>query len=152
MTFTIGNSYSCFTLKNMQRIDEIDSDVYLFEHDLLGCSLFAIKNKDANKTFSVAFNTIPTDSTGVAHILEHSVLMGSKKYPVKDVFGEIHKGGLMTFLNAMTGSDITCYPFATRNVKEYFNIMDVYCDVVFNPLLNHSTFEQEGYHYHRENL
>lgn len=151
MTFTTGNSYSCFTLKKKQRIDEIDSDVYLFEHDLLGCSLFAIKNKDINKTFSVAFNTIPTDSTGVAHILEHSVLMGSKKYPVNDVFGEINKGGLMTFLNAMTGSDLTYYPFATRNKKEYFNIMDVYCDVVFNPLLDRATFEQEGYHYHREN-
>jgi len=151
MTFISGNSYSSFTLKKKQRIDEINSDVYLFEHDRLGCPLFAIKNEDTNKTFSVAFNTIPTDSTGVAHILEHSVLMGSKKYPVKDVFGEIHKGGLMTFLNAMTGSDITYYPFATRNLKEYFNIMDVYCDVAFNPLLDQATFEQEGYHYHQEN-
>lgn len=151
MPFTVGNSYSGFGLNKLQHIDEIDSDVYFFEHDLLGCPLFAIKNTDSNKTFSVAFNTIPTDSTGVAHILEHSVLMGSKKYPVKDVFGEIHKGGLMTFLNAMTGSDITYYPFATRNLKEYFNIMDVYCDVVFNPLLDRSTFEQEGYHYHWEN-
>ena len=69
--------------------------------------LLAIKNDDPNKTFAAAFHTIPTDSTGVAHILEHSVLMGSKKYPVKDVFGEINKGGLTTFLNAMTGSDLT---------------------------------------------
>ena len=150
MTFTAGNTYSGFTLKKQLFIDEISSDVFLFEHDILGCPLMAIKNKDTNKTFSVAFNTVPTDSTGVAHILEHSVLMGSKKYPVKDVFGEIHKGGLMTFLNAMTGSDITYYPFATRNLKEYFNIMDVYCDVVFNPLLDRSTFEQEGWHYHKE--
>ena len=152
MTFTAGNSYSGFTLKEHRFIDEISSDVFLFEHDILGCPLMAIKNKDSNKTFSVAFNTVPTDSTGVAHILEHSVLMGSKKYPVKDVFGEIHKGGLMTFLNAMTGSDITYYPFATRNLKEYFNIMDVYCDVVFNPLLDRSTFEQEGWHYHKEDV
>lgn len=151
MKFTTGKTYSSFILKKQQRIDEIDSEVFLFEHDLLGCSLLAIKNDDPNKTFSVSFNTIPTNSTGVAHILEHSVLMGSKKYPVKDVFGEINKGGLMTFLNAMTGSDITYYPFATRNLKEYFNIMDVYCDVVFNPLLERSTFEQEGYHYHCEN-
>ncbi|RPH43442.1 MAG: peptidase M16, partial [Desulfobulbaceae bacterium] len=150
MTFTAGNTYSGFTLKKHLFIDEISSDVFLFEHDILGCPLMAIKNKDTNKTFSIAFNTVPTDSTGVAHILEHSVLMGSKKYPVKDVFGEIHKGGLMTFLNAMTGSDITYYPFATRNLKEYFNIMDVYCDVVFNPLLDRSTFEQEGWHYHKE--
>ena len=150
MTFTARQSYSGFTLKKHRFIDEINSDVYLFEHDVLGCPLLAIKNSDSNKTFSVAFNTVPTDSTGVAHILEHSVLMGSKKYPVKDVFGEIHKGGLMTFLNAMTGSDITYYPFATRNLKEYFNIMDVYCDVVFNPLLDRTTFEQEGWHYHQE--
>jgi hypothetical protein len=151
MTFIPGQTYSGFTLKKHVFIDEIRSDVFLFEHQALGCPLLAIKNDDSNKTFSVAFNTVPTDSTGVAHILEHSVLMGSKKYPVKDVFGEIHKGGLMTFLNAMTGSDVTYYPFATRNLKEYFNIMDVYCDVVFNPLLDRSTFEQEGWHYHREN-
>ncbi|MEE4239989.1 MAG: insulinase family protein [Desulfopila sp.] len=150
MTYTAGQRYYGFTLEEHQRIEEIKADVYLFRHDYLGCPVFAIKNDDPNKTFTVAFNTIPTDSTGVAHILEHSVLMGSKKYPIKDVFGEINKGGLTTFLNAMTGSDITYYPFATRNLKEYFNIMDVYCDVVFNPLLLRSTFEQEGWHYHKE--
>ncbi len=150
MTFTEGSTYSGFTLKVHKFINDIDSDVYLFEHELLKCPLLAIKNGDTNKTFSAAFNTIPTDSTGVAHILEHSVLMGSKKYPIKDVFGEINKGGLTTFLNAMTGGDITYYPFATRNLKEYFNIMDVYCDVVFNPLLERSTFEQEGWHFHQE--
>lgn len=150
MTYTPGSSYSGFTLKQYQHLDEIKADVYLFEHDVLRCPLLAIKNDDHNKTFSASFNTIPTDSKGVAHILEHSVLMGSKKYPVKDVFGEINKGGLMTFLNAMTGSDITYYPFATRNLKEYFNIMDVYMDVVLNPQLTQSTFEQEGWHYHQE--
>ena len=152
MTFTPGSTYSGFTLKTHKFIEEIDSDVYVFEHALLKFPILAIKNSDTNKTFSAAFNTIPTDSTGVAHILEHSVLMGSKKYPIKDVFGEINKGGLTTFLNAMTGADITYYPFATRNLKEYFNIMDVYCDVVFNPLLTRSTFEQEGWHYHQEGL
>ncbi len=150
MQITPGTELSGFTLKKHEYNDEIQADVFLFEHTLLGAPLFAIKNKDNNKTFSIAFNTIPTDSTGVAHILEHSVLMGSQKYPVKDVFGEINKGGLMTFLNAMTGSDITYYPFATRNLKEYFNLMDVYCDVVFNPLIDPETFEQEGWHYHKE--
>ena len=150
MDHLANTSVAEFTLKRHEVIEEIDSDVYLFEHDLLGCPLLAIKNSDTNKTFSVAFNTIPKDSTGVAHILEHAVLMGSKKYPVKDVFGEMNKGGLMTFLNAMTGSDITYYPFATRNQKEYFNLMDVYCDVVFHPLLAPETFEQEGWHYHKE--
>lgn len=152
MIFSQGSTYAGFLLKVHTHVQEIDSDVYIFEHQLLKCPLLAIKNSDPNKTFTAAFNTVPTDSTGVAHILEHSVLMGSKKYPVKDVFGEINKGGLTTFLNAMTGSDITYYPFATRNLKEYFNIMDVYCDVVFNPLLARSTFEQEGWHYHQEGL
>jgi Zn-dependent M16 (insulinase) family peptidase len=146
------SSFNGFTLKREEFIQEIDSTVFLFEHTLLKCPVLAIKNNDTNKTFSAAFHTIPTNSTGVAHILEHSVLMGSKKYPVKDVFGEINKGGLTTFLNAMTGPDITYYPFATRNLKEYFNIMDVYCDVVFNPLLTEKTFEQEGWHYHQESL
>ncbi len=145
-----GNTYVGFTLQRHEWIAELASDVYLFSHDSTGCPLLAVKNDDTNKTFAAAFNTIPTDSTGVAHILEHAVLMGSKKYPVKDVFGEMNKGGLMTFLNAMTGSDITYYPFATRNLQEYFNLMDVYCDVVFHPLLQQETFEQEGWHYHQE--
>lgn len=152
MTIKPGSTTAGFTLLKKELLEEISSEVYLFAHDFLGCPLFAIKNNDSNKTFAVAFNTIPTDSTGVAHILEHSVLMGSHKYPVKDVFGEINKGGLMTFLNAMTGSDVTYYPFATRNLKEYFNLMDVYCDVVFNPLILKETFEQEGWHYHVEDI
>ena len=152
MQNTLATSIAGFKLKHHEYIEEIGSDVHLFEHQALGCPLIAIKNGDTNKTFAAAFNTTPTDSTGVAHILEHSVLMGSQKYPVKDVFGEMNKGGLMTFLNAMTGSDITYYPFATRNLKEYFNLMDVYCDVVFNPLLDPETFEQEGWHYHKESL
>jgi len=149
-TFQIGATYSGFILQRQEQIDEIDSTVLLFTHDRLGTPALAIKNNDPNKTFCIAFNTLPEDSTGVAHILEHSVLMGSNKYPVKDVFGEIHKGGLMTFLNAMTGSDTTLYPFATLNNKEYFNIMDVYCDVTLNPLLHKTTFEQEGWHFHKE--
>ena len=149
-TFALGSTYHGFTLTTVEDIAEIHSTVYLFTHDVLGCQALAIKNQDANKTFCVSFMTVPDDSTGVAHILEHSVLMGSEKYPVKDVFGEINKGGLMTFLNAMTGADTTWYPFATRNIHEYFNIMDVYCDVVFHPLLLKSTFEQEGWHHHLE--
>lgn len=148
--FQAGKTYYGFKLNRLENIREIDSTVYQFTHKLLGTPVFAIKNSDANKTFCFAFQTLPEDSTGVAHILEHSVLMGSRKYPVKDVFGEINKGGLMTFLNAMTGSDTTWYPFATRNLSEYFNIMDVYCDVTLNPLLLESTFEQEGWHYHKE--
>jgi len=150
-SFAIGSTYHGFLLEQKEYIPEIHSTAFLFTHTVLGCQALAIKNQDPNKTFCVSFMTVPEDSTGVAHILEHSVLMGSRKYPVKDVFGEINKGGLMTFLNAMTGSDTTWYPFATRNLKEYFSIMDVYCDVVFHPLLLQSTFEQEGWHYHLEN-
>jgi hypothetical protein len=148
--FTIGSVHHGFILRRKERVADISSDVYLFEHELLGTPVLAIKNSDPNKTFCFAFQTVPQDSTGVAHILEHAVLMGSKKYPVHDVFGEIHKGGLMTFLNAMTGADATWYPFATRNLTEYFSIMDVYCDVALNPLIPRSTFEQEGWHYHKE--
>ncbi|MCW5200563.1 insulinase family protein, partial [Desulfobulbus sp. F4] len=148
--FSIGSTYHGFILRRKEHVADISSEVYLFEHQLLGTPALAIKNSDPNKTFCFAFQTVPTDSTGVAHILEHAVLMGSKKYPVHDVFGEIHKGGLMTFLNAMTGADTTWYPFATRNLSEYFSIMDVYCDVVLNPLIQRSTFEQEGWHYHKE--
>lgn len=148
--FQTGATYSGFVLNRMEALPEIDSTVFRFTHQVLGTPAFAIKNGDPNKTFCITFQTLPEDSTGVAHILEHSVLMGSKQYPVKDVFGEINKGGLMTFLNAMTGSDTTWYPFATRNLTEYFNIMDVYCDVTLNPLLLESTFEQEGWHFHKE--
>ncbi len=148
--FIVDSKYHGFILRRQDYIADIHSEVYLFEHEVLGTPALAIKNADPNKTFCVAFQTVPEDSTGVAHILEHAVLMGSKKYPIHDVFGEIHKGGLMTFLNAMTGADTTWYPFATRNLSEYFNIMDVYCDVVFNPLIQPSTFEQEGWHYHKE--
>ncbi len=148
--FTPGSTYHGFILRRKEHVADIHSDVYLFEHEVLGTPALAIKNADPNKTFCFTFQTVPEDSTGVAHILEHSVLMGSKKYPIHDVFGEINKGGLTTFLNAMTGSDTTWYPFASRNMTEYFNIMDVYCDVALNPLLPRSTFEQEGWHYHKE--
>ncbi|WP_339136257.1 MAG: insulinase family protein [Candidatus Electrothrix sp. GW3-4] len=148
--FIPGSTYHGFILRRKEHVADINSEVYLFEHEVLGTPALAIKNADPNKTFCFTFQTVPEDSTGVAHILEHSVLMGSKKYPVHDVFGEINKGGLTTFLNAMTGSDTTWYPFASRNTTEYFNIMDVYCDVVLNPLLPRSTFEQEGWHYHKE--
>lgn len=146
----LGSVLHGFCLEERAHLAEIHSTVFLFTHTVLGCQALAIKNRDSNKTFCLSFRTIPTDSTGVAHILEHAVLMGSEKYPVRDVFGEIHKGGLLTFLNAMTGADSTYYPFATRNTSEYFHIMDVYCDVTFHPLLAPSTFAQEGWHLHLE--
>ncbi len=106
------------------------------------------------KTFSISFRTPPKDSTGVAHILEHSVLCGSEKYPVKDPFIELAKGSLNTFLNAMTFSDKTMYPVASVNEQDFHNLMDVYLDAVFYPNIyrEKKTFDQEGWHYELDEL
>ncbi|MDH4263812.1 MAG: insulinase family protein [Spirochaetia bacterium] len=148
MEFKENQTYSNFTLEEKKICADINSEVYIFRHNTLKNHLIAIKNSDNNKCFCVGFRTPPSDSTGVPHILEHSALSGSKKYPIKDVFSELVKGSLTTFLNAMTYSDKTIYPFSTRNEKEYFNLMDVYLDLTLNPLLEEDTFLQEGWHYH----
>lgn len=147
MNFKEGNIYEGFLLKKREYIKEIESDGLLFIHDKTKAKLVAVKNNDKNKAFFIAFKTLVDDSTGVPHILEHSVLSGSRKYPIKDVFSEITKGGLTTFLNAFTSVDMTMYPFSTRNEKEYFNIMDIYMDSVLHPLLKKNTFMREGWYY-----
>lgn len=136
-----------FLLNHREFIKEIDSEACIFTHEKTKAKLIAIKNRDSNKTFAISFRTICSNSTGVPHILEHSVLSGSRKYPLKDVFSEVAKGGLNTFLNAFTALDSTMYPFSTRNEKEYFNIMDIYLDSVLNPLLTKNTFMREGWYY-----
>ena len=118
--FESGNIYHSFKLIHKEYIQSIDSDILIFEHIKNKAKLIALKNNDDNKTFGISFKTIPTDSTGLPHILEHCVLSGSEKYPLKDVFSELVKGGLSTFINAFTGSDATYYPYSTRNTKEYF--------------------------------
>ena len=133
-----------FRLQRVQWLDEIHADVRLYEHRT-GAQLLSLSNNDENKVFGITFRTPVNDSTGVAHILEHSVLMGSKKYPVKDVFGEIHKGGLMTFLNAMTFPDKTVYPVASQNQADFYNLVSVYLDAVFSPILDPLNFKQEGH-------
>ncbi|MDA3837421.1 MAG: insulinase family protein [Candidatus Delongbacteria bacterium] len=145
--FVVGEIYQGFKLTHKEYIDEISSNVLSFEHTKNKAKLTALKNDDDNKTFAISFKTIPTDSTGVPHILEHCVLSGSEKYPLKDVFAELVKGGLSTFINAFTGSDATYYPYSTRNSKEYFNFMSVYLDTTLRPLLTKHTFYQEGWHY-----
>ena len=147
MIFKSGDKFSGFVCERSEYIKGIDSDLYLMKHESSGATLVAIKNSDTNKTFSIAFRTLPENSTGVAHIIEHSVLSGSKKYPLSDVFGELIKGSTLTFVNALTGPDRTMYPFSTRNSKEYFNTMDIYLDTVLNPLLKRETFLKEGWHY-----
>ena len=136
-----------FNLLREQEINEIQSNAKLWQHEKTGAQLISLENTDENKVFGITFRTPPRDSTGVAHILEHSVLCGSRKYPVKEPFIELLKGSLQTFLNAMTFPDKTCYPLASQNVQDFYNLIDVYLDAVFYPRISRGIFEQEGWHY-----
>jgi presequence protease len=136
-----------FNLVREQNIPELNSVAKLYVHKRTGARLLSVINGDENKVFSINFRTTPKDSTGVAHILEHSVLNGSKKYPVKEPFVELLKGSLATFVNAFTFPDKTCYPVASQNVQDFYNLIDVYMDAVLNPILSEQTLMQEGWHY-----
>ena len=122
-----------FSLVREERLSEVSGTVKLWRHDATGAELLSIVNNDENKCFGATFRTPPKDSTGVAHILEHSVLCGSEKYPVKEPFVELLKGSLQTFLNAFTFPDKTCYPVASANLQDFYNLVDVYLDAVFLP-------------------
>lgn len=135
-----------FKLEEEKELREVGGKARLWRHSATGAQLLSICNTDENKCFGVSFYTPPTDSTGVAHILEHSVLCGSAKYPVREPFAELLKGSLQTFLNAFTFPDKTCYPVASANLQDFYNLMDVYLDAVFHPLLSKNTFRQEGWH------
>ncbi|KAL0696879.1 hypothetical protein Bca4012_064059 [Brassica carinata] len=130
-------------------ISECKSKALLFRHKKTGCEVMSVSNDDENKVFGVVFRTPPKDSTGIPHILEHSVLCGSRKYPLKEPFVELLKGSLHTFLNAFTYPDRTCYPVASTNTKDFYNLVDVYLDAVFFPKCvdDVHTFQQEGWHY-----
>ena len=147
-----GKMYSGFRVCKSEFIKEVNSTAYLMEHTRSGARLLYLENKDDNKVFTIGFRTPPSDDTGVAHILEHSVLCGSRKYRLKEPFVELVKGSLNTFLNAMTYPDKTVYPVASRNDKDFHNLMDVYLDAVFYPLIydNPFTLKQEGWHYELE--
>ncbi|NUM49338.1 MAG: insulinase family protein, partial [Anaerolineales bacterium] len=136
-----------FTLLREQQIPEINSLARLYRHNQTGAELLSIINDDENKSFGITFRTPSADSTGLAHIMEHSVLCGSRKYPVKEPFIELVKGSLNTFLNAMTFSDKTTYPVASTNLQDFYNLVDVYLDAVFFPLIPEHTLAQEGWHY-----
>ena len=136
-----------FTLVREQTIPELNSTAKLYLHKRTGARLLSIINDDENKVFSINFRTPPRDSTGVPHILEHSVLAGSEKYPVKEPFVELLKGSLATFVNAMTFPDKTCYPVASQNIQDFYNLIDVYVDAVLHPLIDEQTWMQEGWHY-----
>lgn len=141
-----------YQLIKEQFIKEIDSNVQLLEHKKTKARILLMPNKDNNKVFAVGFRTPPVDDTGVPHILEHSTLCGSKKFPVKDPFVELLKSSLNTFLNAMTYPDKTVYPFASCNEKDFSNLMEVYMDAVFYPNVytHEEIFKQEGWHYELE--
>ena len=135
-----------FTLIWEKDVPECKSAARFWRHETTGAELLSFTNNDENKVFGVSFRTPPADSTGLPHILEHSVLCGSKKYPVKEPFVELLKGSLQTFLNAFTYPDKTCYPVASTNERDFRNLTDVYLDAVFFPLIPKEVFEQEGWH------
>jgi Zn-dependent M16 (insulinase) family peptidase len=139
-----------FELTGERAIAEIASTARLYRHCKTGAELLSLINSDENKVFGVTFRTPPSDSTGVAHILEHSVLCGTRNYPVKDPFAELAKSSLNTFLNAMTYPDKTTYPTASTNLQDFYNLIDVYLDSVFHPRLARETFLQQGWHYEIE--
>lgn len=136
-----------FELVQERDIPELNTRTRLFRHVKTGAQLLSMENDDENKTFGIGFCTPPFDSTGLPHILEHGVLCGSRKYPVKEPFVELLKGSLNTFLNALTFPDKTVYPVASQNLKDFYNLIDVYLDAVFYPRLTPHVLQQEGWHY-----
>ncbi|HRZ49764.1 MAG TPA: insulinase family protein [Bacteroidales bacterium] len=138
-----------FRLIEKRFIKEVNADCYFFEHEKSGAKVLKIAAPDPNKTFCVAFHTIPESDAGTPHIMEHSVLNGSETFPVKSPFDIILKSSLKTFVNAFTGKDMTYYPAASMNEKDYFNLMHIYLDAVFKPLIykDERIFRQEGWHY-----
>jgi len=152
MSYKTDETYHGFTLHRIEELADIHSTGYHFRHDQSGAELVYLVNADPNKVFSITFRTPPGDNTGLPHILEHSVLCGSRKFPVKEPFVELIKGSLNTFLNAMTYPDKTLYPVASMNPKDFMNLMDVYMDAVLYPQIDKvpEIFYQEGWHYHLE--
>lgn len=151
MKFKIPETYR---LERQEDIQDLNSDGYLLTHKKTGAKVLILQNEDNNKVFAIGFRTPPSDSTGVAHIMEHSVLCGSKHFPAKDPFVELAKGSLNTFLNAMTYPDKTIYPVASCNDADFRNLCHVYLDAVFYPNIYErpQIFAQEGWHYEIEDV
>lgn len=153
MDLSIDDQLHGFTVRTREALPEIDGTAYTLIHKKSGAKLLYLHNDDANKAFSIAFKTPPVDDTGVFHILEHSVLCGSDKFPVKEPFVDLLKSSMQTFLNAMTFPDKTMYPVASTNEQDLLNLMDVYLDAVLHPAIyrKRPIFEQEGWHYELQN-
>lgn len=141
-----------FELIRDEEITELKTRARMYRHVKTGAEVLSLENDDENKVFGVNFRTPPADSTGIAHILEHSVLGGSQKYPLKEPFVQLIKGSLHTFLNAFTSPDKTTYPVASTNLQDFYNLVEVYLDAVFHPLITPHHLDQEGWHYELENV
>lgn len=143
--YQVGDTHGEFTFTKVLPLEELQLVFYQLQHQVTGAEVIHLANDDDENLFCVSFRTLPTDSTGVAHILEHTVLCGSKKYPVKDPFFSMTRRSLNTFMNAMTGSDFTCYPASSQVEKDFYNLFSVYLDAVFFPELKELSFLQEGH-------
>lgn len=140
-----GDSYREFQLINSTTIEELKTHLREMIHLPTGAQVMHLENDDPENVFCLSFKTLPSNSNGAAHILEHTVLCGSRKYPIKDPFFSMSRRSLNTFMNALTGADFTCYPAATQVEKDFYNLLEVYLDAVFHPLLNEDSFLQEGH-------
>ena len=149
MTINVNDRIRGFAVTRVQEVPDCKGTLYQMKHEKTGADLIWLKRQDENKTFCIGFKTIPEDDSGVFHICEHSVLNGSRKYPVREPFVDLLKSSLQTFLNAMTYPDKTIYPVSSRNAKDFLNLMDVYLDAVMHPAIytNPNIFYQEGWHY-----
>ena len=148
---TKNGHYRGYTIERIEKLMETGALFYELRHLSTGARHIHISSEDRENTFGVVFKTVPKNSTGVAHILEHTVLCGSEKFPVRDPFFSMLKRSLSTFMNAFTASDWTMYPFSTQNRKDFYNLMDVYLDAVFFPKLDDLSFKQEGHRLEIEN-
>ena len=152
MKYTVGQTVNGFRVRRAEEKRDAGGNCIMLDHLRTGAQVFWLDNGAENMVFSITFRTLPEDSTGVFHILEHSVLCGSRKYPMKEPFVELLKSSMNTFLNAMTFPDMTMYPVASRNPRDLMNLTDVYLDAVFNPLVltDRKRFCQEGWHIDRD--
>ncbi|XP_060592348.1 presequence protease, mitochondrial-like, partial [Ruditapes philippinarum] len=147
-----GTKLHGYTVKKVENVPELFLTTVALNHDLTGAEHLHVARDDTNNVFSVAFRTTPMDSTGVPHILEHTVLCGSKKFPVRDPFFKMLNRSLATFMNALTASDWTMYPFSSQNRQDYNNLLSIYLDAVFYPQLRELDFNQEGWRLEHENI
>ena len=147
ITMHLGQDFGGFSVTGITPLETLRSVAYQLEQKKSGARIMHLHSEDTENLFSVSFPTPPPDNTGVSHILEHAVLAGSSKYPVKEPFFEMIKMSMATFINAMTGSDCTYYPVASNVEQDLFNLAEVYFDAVFHPLLTDQTFRREGHHF-----